>query len=142
MSPPLHHRIELYLSQVIIFDPQYDAYIPLIIANGGIPRSVKLDPSDWSVPHEQLAAAFNDKTKLILINTPHNPTGKIFSREDLQFIAALCHKWGVYAVCDEVRRLLLPAQQILSLFTKTKTILIAQCSSGGLGRGRLQPFTL
>ncbi|EIE23119.1 PLP-dependent transferase [Coccomyxa subellipsoidea C-169] len=88
--------------EVIIFDPQYDAYIPLCIANGGVPKVVKLDPSDWSVPHDQLAAAFNDKTKLILINSPHNPTGKVFSVEDLQFIADLCKQWGAYAVLDEV----------------------------------------
>lgn len=91
--------------QVILFDPQYDAYIPLCIANGGIPKIVQLDPSDWSVPHQQLAAAFNEKTKLILINTPHNPTGKVFSVEDLQCIADLCQQWGVYAVLDEVRKL-------------------------------------
>ncbi len=91
-----------YAPQVIIFDPQYDAYIPLCIANGGVPKVVKLDPSDWSVPHDQLAAAFNDKTKLILINSPHNPTGKVFSVEDLQFISDLCKQWGAYAVLDEV----------------------------------------
>jgi aspartate/methionine/tyrosine aminotransferase len=63
---------------------------------------VKLDSSDWSVPHDQLAAAFNERTKLILINSPHNPTGKVFSTEDLQFIGDLCKEWGAYAVLDEV----------------------------------------
>ncbi len=89
---------------MIIFDPQYDAYIPLCMANGGVARVVKLNASDWSVPHEELGAAFSERTKLILINSPHNPSGKVFSLEDLQFIADLCQKWGVYAVLDEVRK--------------------------------------
>ncbi|BDA50079.1 probable N-succinyldiaminopimelate aminotransferase DapC [Coccomyxa sp. Obi] len=88
--------------EVILFDPQYDAYIPLCIANGGVPKVVKLNPSDWSVPHDQLAEAFSEKTKFILVNSPHNPTGKVFSKEDLQLIADLCTKWGTYAVLDEV----------------------------------------
>lgn len=97
-----HELFCMHATQVIIFDPQYDAYIPLCVANGGIPRIVKLDTSDWSVPHEELASAFNERTKLILINSPHNPTGKVFSLEDLQYIAGLCQKWGVYVILDEV----------------------------------------
>ena len=92
----------MHVPQVVLFDPQYDAYIPLCIANGGVPKVVKLNPSDWSVPHDQLAAAFNERTKFILINSPHNPTGKVFSTEDLEFIAGLCKQWGTYAVLDEV----------------------------------------
>jgi aminotransferase len=88
--------------QVIIFDPQYDAYIPLCIANGGFPKIIKLDPSTWSVPHDELAAAFNERTKLIIVNSPHNPTGKVFSEDDLRYIASLCQRWGVYAILDEV----------------------------------------
>ena len=83
----------------------YDAYLPLITANGGVPKIVPLDTADWSVPHNALEAAFGDKTKLIVINSPHNPTGKVFAEADLQFIARLCRQWGVYAVLDEVHLL-------------------------------------
>lgn len=53
--------------------------------------------------HAELEAAFSERTKAILVNSPHNPTGKVFSREDLQYIAELCQKWNVYAILDEVR---------------------------------------
>ena len=92
----------LIAPQVILFDPMYDAYLPLITANGGVPKIVPLDTADWSVPHAKVEAAFSDRTKLIVINSPHNPTGKVFAKADLQFIARLCQQWGVYAVLDEV----------------------------------------
>ncbi|CAK0786657.1 hypothetical protein CVIRNUC_009871 [Coccomyxa viridis] len=88
--------------EVIIFDPQYDAYIPLCRAHGGIPVEVKLNTEDWTVPHAELEAAFSERTKAIVVNSPHNPTGKVFSVEDLSFIADLCQKWNVYAILDEV----------------------------------------
>ena len=81
----------------------YDAYLPLITANGGVPKIVPLDTADWSVPHAALEAAFSDRTKLIVINSPHNPTGKVFAEADLQLIARLCQRWGAYAVLDEVQ---------------------------------------
>ncbi len=76
--------------QVIFFDPQYDAYKSMAERCGAVVQSVKLNvDNNWSVPQAELAAAFSDRTKLILVNTPHNPTGKVFSREDLQCIANL-----------------------------------------------------
>ena len=82
-------RLALCL-QVILFDPQYDAYKSMAERCGAVVQSVKLNvDDDWSVPQAELAAAFSDRTKLVLVNTPHNPTGKVFSREDLQCIADL-----------------------------------------------------
>ena len=72
------------------------------MANGGVPKMVQLNLADWSVPHDALATAFNERTKAIIINSPHNPTGKVFAEEDLRFIGELCKKWGTYAILDEV----------------------------------------
>ncbi len=96
--------------EVVIFEPFYENYGPDAILSGATPRYVTLhepDPSgplgaDWSFDPEELAAAFNDKTKAIIINTPNNPTGKVFSREELETIAALCRKWDVIAISDEI----------------------------------------
>src|SRR5207244_4253791 len=57
---------------------------------------------DWSFDEKELAAAFNNCTKAIIINTPNNPTGKVFNREELQFIAGLCQQWDVLAITDEI----------------------------------------
>ena len=74
----------------------------MCISAGGVPIIVKLNEDDWSIPHAELEAAFSPRTKFVLVNTPHNPTGKVFSKEDLSFLASLCQKWGTYAVLDEV----------------------------------------
>jgi aminotransferase len=70
--------------------------------SGAIPRYVTLQPPDWSFDSDRLAAAFNERTRAIIINTPNNPTGKVFSREELQRIAELCIRWDVIAVTDEI----------------------------------------
>lgn len=88
--------------EVIMLNPCYDSYPPLAsIAQAKI-RYVPLDLPDFSLPKETLAGAFNAKTKAIVINTPHNPCGKVFTLEELTFIASLCEKHGAYAVGDEV----------------------------------------
>ena len=69
---------------------------------GPRPRFITLHEPDWHFDEKELARTFNNKTKAIVINTPNNPTGKVFSREELQFIADLCLKWGVVAVTDEI----------------------------------------
>ena len=88
--------------EVIVFEPFYENYGPDAILSGARPRYVKLRAPDWSFDEEELAAAFNDRTRAIIINTPHNPTGKVFSREELTTIAAHCQKWGVLAFTDEI----------------------------------------
>lgn len=88
--------------EVIVFEPFYENYGPDAIISGATPRYVQLRRPDWSFDEKELAAAFNDKTKAIIINTPNNPTGKVFSREELQKIADLCQKWDVLAITDEI----------------------------------------
>ena len=88
--------------EVIVFEPFYENYGPDAIISGATPRFVQLRRPDWSFDEKELAAAFNEKTKAIIINTPNNPTGKVFSREELQIIANLCQKWDVLAITDEI----------------------------------------
>ena len=88
--------------EVVLFEPYYDAYVPAIVFAGGVPRPVTLHPPDWSFDPAQLAAAFGSRTRLVLLNTPHNPTGKVFTRAELDTIAALCRRYDTFAVTDEV----------------------------------------
>jgi aminotransferase len=88
--------------EVIVFEPFYENYGPDAILSGAIPRYVPLQPPDWSFDPDRLAAAFSERTRAIIINTPNNPTGKVFSREELQRIAELCLRWDVIAVTDEI----------------------------------------
>ena len=88
--------------EVIVFEPYYDSYLPAVQIAGGIPRMYTLRPPDWTVDENRLAALFSDSTKLILINTPHNPSGKVFDEAELRLVADLCLKYDVIAVMDEV----------------------------------------
>src|SRR3989454_1493110 len=88
--------------EVIVFEPFYENYGPDAILSGATPRYVTLYAPDWHFNLDELAAAFNDNTKAIIINTPNNPTGKVFSREELQTISDLCHKWDAIAITDEI----------------------------------------
>ena len=88
--------------EVIVFEPFYENYGPDTILCGAVPRFITLHEPDWRFDETKLAKAFNNKTKAIIINTPNNPTGKVFSREELSFIAGLCQKWGVIAITDEI----------------------------------------
>lgn len=88
--------------EAIVLEPAYDSYKPIIEAAGAKCVSVSLEPPLWSLPMEKLSEAFSDRTKLILLNTPMNPTGKVFTPAELEAIAALVLKHDAYAVCDEV----------------------------------------
>jgi len=88
--------------EVVVFDPCYDCYVPLIKRAGGIPKVVALSSPDWSFSQTDLDAAFSDKTKAILINNPHNPASKVFSRQELERVAAKLIAYDAYAICDEV----------------------------------------
>ncbi|MBP1697740.1 MAG: aminotransferase class, partial [Deltaproteobacteria bacterium] len=88
--------------EVIVFEPFYENYGPDTILCNAKPRFITLHEPDWHFDEKELTKAFNNKTKAIIINTPNNPTGKVFSREELQFIADLCLKWGVIAATDEI----------------------------------------
>ena len=114
--------------EVVIFEPFYDSYVPDVIMAGGVPRFVPLRPVkhalrersvegaqpvlsdsegskdaiDWVFDPDELAAAFNNRTRAIIVNTPHNPTGKVYSQAELETIAGLCQRWNVIAISDEV----------------------------------------
>ncbi|WP_303675237.1 pyridoxal phosphate-dependent aminotransferase [Vampirovibrio chlorellavorus] len=88
--------------EVIVFEPYYENYGPDAIIAGAVPRYVTLHPPEWRIDEAELAAAFNEKTRAIIINTPHNPTGKVFSRAELEMIARYCQKWNVLAFTDEI----------------------------------------
>jgi len=88
--------------EVVLIEPLYDSYLPIVRRAGGIPKLVRLEPPTWRLPREELAQAFSARTKLILFNTPMNPCSKVFDREELDFIAGLCLQHDAYAVCDEV----------------------------------------
>ncbi|MEW6209110.1 MAG: aminotransferase class I/II-fold pyridoxal phosphate-dependent enzyme [Acidobacteriota bacterium] len=88
--------------EVIVFEPFYENYGPDAILSGATPRYVTLRAPDWSFDEDELSAAFNDNTKAIIINTPNNPTGKIFNRREMEIISSLCHRWNVIAVTDEI----------------------------------------
>lgn len=88
--------------EVVIFEPFYENYGPDCALTGAVPRHVSLRPPDWSFSVAELEAAFNDRTRGIVLNTPNNPTGKVFSREELETIAALCRKYDVVAITDEI----------------------------------------
>lgn len=88
--------------EIIIFEPFYENYGPDGILSGATPKYVTLRLPNWDFDRDELAKAFNNNTKAIIINTPNNPTGKVFSRDELTFISELCQKWDVYAVTDEI----------------------------------------
>ncbi len=88
--------------EVVVLEPIYDSYLPIIRLAGGIARIVRLEPPEWNLPRETLAAAFGPKTKLIIFNTPMNPTAKLFSRAELDFITALAIEHDAYVISDEV----------------------------------------
>ncbi|MET0427123.1 MAG: aminotransferase [Microvirga sp.] len=88
--------------EVVVIEPLYDTYLPTIRLLGATPRLVRLQPPKWDLPRAELAAAFGPRTKAILLNTPMNPTGKVFTHAELAFIADLLVKHDAYAICDEV----------------------------------------
>jgi N-succinyldiaminopimelate aminotransferase len=88
--------------EVVLFEPYYDSYKASVRMAGAVPRVVTLRAPDWSFDPAELAAAFGDRTRAILLNTPHNPTGKVFSREELEAIARLCRDRGALCITDEV----------------------------------------
>ena len=88
--------------EVILTEPFYENYWPDCVIAGASPRFVRLHPPHWTFDPDQLAAAFNEKTKAILICNPNNPTGTVLPREQLELIAELCRKWNVIAITDEI----------------------------------------
>ncbi|HET6308104.1 MAG TPA: aminotransferase [Rhodopila sp.] len=88
--------------EVVLIEPLYDTYVPVVRMLGAVPRIVRLTPPHWDLPREALADAFGPRTKAILFNSPMNPCGKVFTAEELNFIAELVLRHDTYAICDEV----------------------------------------
>jgi len=88
--------------EVILLEPAYDVYPVAIRAAGGVPVPVRLDPPDWSLPRQRLLDAITPRTRLIVLNNPMNPTGKLFDDAELAFLADLIDRYDLIAVCDEV----------------------------------------
>ncbi len=88
--------------EVVLFEPYYDSYRASVAMASAVPRFVTLRAPGWTFDPEELAQAFTPKTRAILLNTPHNPTGKVFSREDLELVSGLCRERDVLCITDEV----------------------------------------
>ena len=88
--------------EIVLIEPLYDTYLPIIRLLGAVPRLVRVQPPDWHLPRQALQAAFGPRTKAILLNTPMNPTGRVFTADELAFIAGLLARHDAYAICDEV----------------------------------------
>lgn len=88
--------------EVVLLEPLYDAYLPLVRQAGGVPRIVTLTPPDWRIDPHALAAAITPRTRVLILNNPHNPAAAVFGEEQLRIIADACVRHDLIAVCDEV----------------------------------------
>jgi len=88
--------------EVLLFQPLYDAYLPLVLRAGGVPRFVRLTPPDWRITAETLAEALTPRTRLVVFNNPHNPTARVFTHEELALLAEACVGHDAIALTDEV----------------------------------------
>ncbi len=88
--------------EVVLFEPFYENYWPDSLLSGAVCRYVALRPPDWNFDEAELRAAFNERTRAVIINTPNNPTGRVFSREELTTIAALCEEFDCLLITDEI----------------------------------------
>jgi aspartate/methionine/tyrosine aminotransferase len=88
--------------EVVLFAPLYDSYLPMVRRAGGIPKVVRLAPPKWRFTRADLEAAFSDRTRLVVLNNPLNPTGSCFAEEDLALLAEFCVAHDAVALCDEV----------------------------------------
>lgn len=88
--------------EVVIFEPFYENYGPDAILSGAVPRYVRLHPPDWTIDEAELRAAFGPRTRAIIVNTPHNPTGKVFDAVELALIAELCQRHDALCLTDEI----------------------------------------
>jgi N-succinyldiaminopimelate aminotransferase len=88
--------------EILLFEPYYDSYKPSIAMASAVARVVTLEAPDWSFDREQIRQAITSRTKAMLVNTPHNPTGKVFSKEELEFLAGLCREHDLFCITDEV----------------------------------------
>jgi aspartate/methionine/tyrosine aminotransferase len=118
--------------EVVIFEPFYENYGPDCIISGAVPRYVTLRAPDWSFDPDELRSAFNGKTRAVVVNTPHNPTGKVYSQAELELIAQLCVEHDAIAITDEIYEHLVYRGHHISLATlpgmRDRTITISGAS--------------
>jgi aminotransferase len=118
--------------EVVVFEPFYENYGPDCIISGAVPHYVTLHAPDWSFDPDELRRAFNDKTRAIVVNTPHNPTGKVYSQAELELIAELCIDHDAIAITDEIYEHLVYRGTHISLATlpgmRERTITISGAS--------------
>lgn len=97
--------------EVVVFEPFYENYAPDAVLSGAVPRHVPLRAPDWTFDREELRAAFNERTKAVILCNPNNPTGKVFTREEMEFIASLCREHDALCFTDEIyEHILYPRQ--------------------------------
>ena len=88
--------------EVVLFQPLYDSYLPIVRAAGGVPRLIGLKPPGWRITEEALEAAFSDRTRVVVFNNPHNPSSRLFDAEELALVARYCVRHDAIALADEV----------------------------------------
>jgi N-succinyldiaminopimelate aminotransferase len=115
--------------EVILLEPFFDTYLPAVLNAGGIPVYVPMRPPTWTFDPQELRNAFSEKTGAIIINTPHNPTGRVFGKEELSLIAELCQEYDAIVISDEVYEHLtygehrhIPIATLPNMFERTLTV--------------------
>ena len=88
--------------EAVVFSPFYSYHVNILKLCGAAVRFVRMRPPSWSFEPEELERAFGPRTRIVIVNTPSNPSGKVYSREELELVAGLCQKWGAIAVTDEI----------------------------------------
>ena len=88
--------------EVLLFQPMYDSYVPIIRLAGGIPKFLRLEPPHWRLPEEAIRAAITPKTRYVILNNPLNPAAVVYPREDLEMLGRICQEFNLIAICDEV----------------------------------------